>query len=171
MHGNQLVLQSCNETLQQSVYVEACKSLKLNPCTLHSYAVSNTYHSILMSPSTAVQDCGCLLDVTNGMVVLSPNTLQNSVASYTCDAGHLLIGDSTRTCSSGTWSGSEPTCRKSALHTYLWWEFGMREYLLKIVHKYIYGGRIIIFAFTLHFIPPSRVHTHMHTHTHAISST
>ena len=162
MHGTQVVSQSCNETLQQSVYIEAYKSLMLNPCTLHSCAVSNTYHSILTSPSTAVQDCGCLLDVTNGMVVLSPNTLQDSVASYTCDAGHLLIGDSTRTCSSGTWSGSEPTCRKSALHTYLWWELDCAQ-----IH---YGGRVIIFAFICSFAlhPPL---TRKHIHTNAISST
>jgi len=83
-----------------------------------------TIHSPLcmFSPSTDVQGCGCLPDITNGQVVLNPNTLQDSVATYSCNVGHELSESATRTCDMGTWSGAEPTCnRKSIMHIYLWW--------------------------------------------------
>ena len=75
------------------------------------------------SPSTDVQDCGCLPNVTNGQVELNPNTLQDSVANYSCNVGHELSGAATLTCDMGTWSGDEPTCnRKSVMHIlYLCW--------------------------------------------------
>ena len=79
-------------------------------------ATHNQFRNV-MFPSTAVEDCGCLLNITNGQVDLNPNTLQGSVATYTCNVGHELSGDATRTCQSltGAWSGTEPTCnRKSA---------------------------------------------------------
>jgi len=72
-----------------------------------------------MSPFTVVQDCGCLLNITNGRVELNPNTLPGSVATYFCNQGHTRIGDATRTCQSGTWGGAEPTCRTSVLHMYM----------------------------------------------------
>ena len=72
-----------------------------------------------MSPFTDVQDCGCLLNIINGRVELNPNTLPGSVATYICSEGHTRIGDATRTCQSGTWSGAEPTCRTSLLHMYM----------------------------------------------------
>jgi len=72
-----------------------------------------------MSPFTDVQDYGCLLNIINGRVELNPNTLEGSVATYICNQGHTRIGDATRTCQSGTWSGAEPTCRTSLLHMYM----------------------------------------------------
>jgi len=74
----------------------------------------------MMSPFTVVQDCGCLPDITNGRVELNPNTLPGSVATYSCNQGHSLIGDANRTCESGTWSGAEPTCRTSVLHNIMY---------------------------------------------------
>ena len=39
------------------------------------------------------------------------NTTYNSIATYSCDTGHMLVGDETRTClESGVWSGSTPIC-------------------------------------------------------------
>ena len=33
------------------------------------------------------------------------------MATYSCDAGYVLVGDLTRTCDSAdAWSGTEPTC-------------------------------------------------------------
>ena len=72
--------------------------------------------------SSDVQDCGCLPDITNGQVELNPNTLQDSVATYSCNVGYELRGAATRTCQrlTGTWSGDEPTCnRKSVMHIIL----------------------------------------------------
>ena len=73
----------------------------------------------MFSPSTDVQGCGCLPDIINGQVVLNPNTLQDSVATYSCNVGHELSEAATRTCDMGTWSGAEPTCRMSVLHMYM----------------------------------------------------
>ena len=37
----------------------------------------------------------------------------DTVATYTCDTGYTLNGDSTRTCRSDRlWSGSAPTCQR-----------------------------------------------------------
>ena len=34
-----------------------------------------------------------------------------SVATYTCNDGYVLVGDSTRICqTTGTWSGEDPHC-------------------------------------------------------------
>ena len=57
-----------------------------------------------------VVDCGALPNPLNGMVIFTITTVL-STASYSCDTGYTLFGNSTRTCQTdGTWSGSSPTC-------------------------------------------------------------
>lgn len=59
----------------------------------------------------------------NGTVVITPDSDSShydfgSVATYSCNMGFALIGVATRICedtnggtvTTGTWSGSEPTC-------------------------------------------------------------
>lgn len=52
----------------------------------------------------------------------SPDSLQNTTVSgknftnganisYSCPIGHALIGNETRTCENGIWSGKAPTCK------------------------------------------------------------
>ena len=56
-------------------------------------------------------DCGRLSAPDNGGIVDS-GTDYGSTARYTCDAGYRLVGDVFRLCqSSGSWSGSMPTCQ------------------------------------------------------------
>ena len=44
------------------------------------------------------------------MITLSTTTF-GSTATYSCNSGHNLNGDTTRTCgANGDWSGSDPTC-------------------------------------------------------------
>ena len=51
-------------------------------------------------------DCGALLDPVNGQVMLS-GTVLRSVATYSCNTGYSLVGNSTRVCQAdGMWSGS-----------------------------------------------------------------
>ena len=60
---------------------------------------------------TAV-DCGSLTDPGNGSVTLTVGT----TATYSCNTGYNLVGDSTRTCqATGKWSGSAPTCQGIAI--------------------------------------------------------
>ncbi len=61
------------------------------------------------------------LSLTNGVInynMGSPRPV-NTVATYTCNNGYTLRGDTTRTCGSdGQWSGNDPTCQgKSPLTT------------------------------------------------------
>ena len=51
-------------------------------------------------------DCGQLEAIPNGSVSFS-STTYNSTASYSCNAGYTLVGDSSVTClSSGLWSNN-----------------------------------------------------------------
>ena len=56
-------------------------------------------------------DCGSLTDPANGQVDHTAGTTLGQTATYSCNTGYNLVGDSTRTCqATGEWSGSEPTC-------------------------------------------------------------
>ena len=59
-----------------------------------------------------VVDCGSLTDPDNGQVTLTAGTTLGQTATYSCNTGYNLVGDSTRTCqATGIWSGSAPTCQ------------------------------------------------------------
>ena len=57
-------------------------------------------------------DCGTLTDPNNGQVTHTAGTTVGQTATYSCNTGYNLVGDSTRTCqAAGNWSGSTPTCK------------------------------------------------------------
>ena len=57
-------------------------------------------------------DCGNLTDPANGQVTHTSGTTFKQTATYSCNTGYILVGDSTRTCqATGNWSGSAPTCQ------------------------------------------------------------
>ena len=57
-------------------------------------------------------DCGSLTGPANGQVDLTSGTTFGQTATYSCNTGYNLVGDSTRTCqATGVWSGSAPTCQ------------------------------------------------------------
>ena len=57
-----------------------------------------------------VMDCSPLTDPTNGQID-TPSITFGSVATYSCDNGYRLSGQSMTICQAdGTWSGSTPTC-------------------------------------------------------------
>ena len=57
-------------------------------------------------------DCGSLPDPANGQVDHRAGTTFGENATYSCNTGYNLVGDSTRTCqNTGNWSGSAPTCQ------------------------------------------------------------
>ena len=82
----------------------------------------NNLHDIFLI-LTAV-DCGDLSDPANGSVTLTTGTTLGQTATYSCNTGYGLVGDSTRTCqATGNWSGSEPTCQGMLLHSVCLWSF------------------------------------------------
>ena len=75
---------------------------------------------MLYSICDSVGECGALTNPTNGQVSHLNRTVEGQTATYTCNTGYNLVGDSTRTCqATGVWSGSAPTClmeRMSSSH-------------------------------------------------------
>ena len=63
-----------------------------------------------VSFSTA-EDCSTLPDPANGQVNDTAGTTFEQTATYSCNTGYNLVGNSTRMCqATGVWSGSAPTC-------------------------------------------------------------
>ena len=61
-------------------------------------------------------DCDALSDPANGQVSHTAGTTFGQTATYSCNTGYNLVGDSTRTCqATGAWSGSAPTCQSMLL--------------------------------------------------------
>ena len=57
-------------------------------------------------------DCGNLTGPVNGQVTLTTGTTFRQTATYSCNTGYNLVGDSNRTCqATGNWSGSAPNCQ------------------------------------------------------------
>ena len=72
-----------------------------------------------------VVDCGNLTDPDNGQVDLTAGTTFGQNATYSCNTGYNLVGDSTRTCQAEEdWSGSAPTCQGMLLH-YVYFHEGL----------------------------------------------
>ena len=57
-------------------------------------------------------DCGTLSDPANGQVNHTSGTTLGQTATYSCNTGYNLVGNSTRTCqSTGNWFGRAPICQ------------------------------------------------------------
>ena len=57
-------------------------------------------------------DCSSLTDPSNGQVDHAAGITFRQTATYSCNIGYNLVGDSTRTCQAmENWSGSAPTCQ------------------------------------------------------------
>ena len=60
---------------------------------------------------STVVGCGTLNTTTNGQVSHPNGTTFRQTATYSCNTGYNLVGDSTHMCQAdGMRSGSEPTC-------------------------------------------------------------
>ena len=63
-----------------------------------------------------VVDCSTLADPVNGQVSHTTGTTFGQTATYSCNTGYGLVGDSTRMCqATGMWSGSVPTCQRELI--------------------------------------------------------
>ena len=82
----------------------------------------NNLHDVFLI--LTVVDCGNLTNPENSSVNHSAGTTFQQTATYSCDTGYGLVGDSTRTCqATGNWSGSAPTCQGMLLHSVCLWSF------------------------------------------------
>ena len=76
--------------------------------------------SVLSFLLSSVVDCGSLSHPTNGLVMFSMSTF-GAMATYMCDEGFNLIGNSTQLClANGSWEGTVPTCQSKiyCIHAY-----------------------------------------------------
>ena len=77
-----------------------------------------------------VVDCGNLTDPASGSVTHTSGTTFGQTATYSCNTGYNLVGDSTRTCQAvGNWSRSAPTCQSMLL----------KSDLILSIHAYIHN--------------------------------
>ena len=78
--------------------------------------------------SSSVVDCGSLSNPTNGLVIFSMSNL-GALATYMCDEGFNLIGNSTRLClANGLWEGTVPACQSKIyyVHVYGYTQMGFK---------------------------------------------
>ena len=60
--------------------------------------------------------CSNLANPTNGQFSHTGGATFGQTATYSCNTGYNLVGDSTHTCqATGVWSGSAPTCQSELL--------------------------------------------------------
>ena len=74
----------------------------------------NTISSGCKQPHThTAVDCGPLPNPANGQTMAPSGTTFNNMATYSCNPGFVLIGDTSQTCgSNGMWSPDAPACER-----------------------------------------------------------
>ena len=104
------------------VTIQAAQGTELMSNAVLSCYISNALYEycdiccIDVFPFLIVVDCGTLNATTNGQVSYTAGTTYQQTATYSCDTGYNLVGDSIRTCQAdGTWFGSAPTCQSMLL--------------------------------------------------------
>ena len=82
----------------------------------------NNLHDVFLI--LTVVDCDSLYDPANGQVDHTAGTTFAQTATYSCNTGYNLVGDSVRTCQAiGNWSGRAPTCQGMLLLSVCLWSF------------------------------------------------
>ena len=93
-----------------------------------SFSQPSTQSNVLMVSSRRsnlflillVVDCSSLTDPANGSVTHTAGKTFRQTATYSCNTGYTLVGDSSRTCqATGNSSGSAPSCEGVLLKTNL----------------------------------------------------
>ena len=79
---------------------------------LKNGVANNMMYVMYLSIWHAVVDCSTLNAPANGQVSHTAGTTFGQMATYSCDVGYNLVGDSNHTCrATGVWSGCAPTCQ------------------------------------------------------------
>ena len=70
----------------------------------------------MYSSLLTVVDCGTLTNPANGQVSHTAGTTFGQTATYSCNTGYNLMGNSIRTCqATGVWSGSASSCQGTSM--------------------------------------------------------
>ena len=89
--------------------------LPVNVCYYWVVSTIKYIHTWWSLVSTAV-DCGVLRNPVNGQVNDTNGTIFGQTATYSCNTGYNLVGNSTRMCQAdGLWTGSAPSCERMLL--------------------------------------------------------
>ena len=76
---------------------------------------THNYFSMVLLMFPSAVDCPPLMNPTGGSVSVT-GLRQGSTATYSCNVGYDLMGDSSRTCGgTGMWTGNEPACLSKLL--------------------------------------------------------
>ena len=87
----------------------SCREVKI---TLASFPTFIVIVNILLYRVLTDMNCSTLTEPANGQISYTAGATFGQTATYSCNAGYILVGDSTRTCQpTGVWSGSAPTCQ------------------------------------------------------------
>ena len=82
------------------------------PCDL----VVTHHHVAAWFNSFLTVGCSNLANPTNGQFSHTGGATFGQTATYSCNTGYNLVGDSTRTCqATGVWSGSASICQSERL--------------------------------------------------------
>ena len=66
--------------------------------------------------NSTAKDCGDSGLPDNGQVTLSSGTTLGSVATFSCNIGYDIIGETMRECGTdGVWTNSVPTCMSESI--------------------------------------------------------
>ena len=94
--------------------LEACQTVKViihSTFQLDSLYLNITHTVILCSVLTTPDNCTIEFSTTSQQLGVG------TTATYFCDPGYVLVGETTRTCedtnsgTTGTWSGDDPICK------------------------------------------------------------
>ena len=102
------------------------------------YAVMGLLTYLETAHMLIVVNCGALTNPTNGQVSHTGGTTYGQTATYSCNTGYNLVGNSTRTCqATGMWSGSVPTCQGGLLvhHIHAWEQMSGSVYLSEQIRR------------------------------------
>ena len=117
-----------------------------NVCTFFLLTLCTWFLIVFFHISSAA-DVSCpTLEVNN--YNLTYNTSGNNegdTATFSCKGDLVLVGESTLTCSSGSWSADVPTCRK-CVRVYLYWLYPSQctYYFLPLILRDIYTLLVLL---------------------------
>ena len=93
-------------------------------------------------------DCGSLTGPANGSVNHTAGTTIGQTATYSCNTGYSLVGNSTLTCqAAGNWSGRAPTCEPMLI------KGNVTLFMCVCTQKHVFSGKTVFLPISKAFLP------------------